>query len=148
MLIAGVHAEETRRRFLCGRQAKVEFLFDYSRISLYGRRGAVWTSTCKEGNGREGKDTSVTNLTPLVIAWVALVLVIVCLAFYRRFISLHEDNCLHIDEAEAPLIPNQVAVFHKLEVVDRVGKALTVVAAAGGMALTALYLYAGWMRIL
>jgi len=90
----------------------------------------------------------MTNLTPFVIAWMALVLVIVCLALYRRFISLHEDNYLHINEAEAPQIPNQVAVFHKLEVIDRVGKALTVLAAAGGMVLAALYLYAGWMRIL
>lgn len=88
----------------------------------------------------------MAELTPFVIGWVALVLVIIGLALYRRIVSSHEDNFVHLDDSEARQIPAQVAVFNKLESIDRVGKALTVLAAAGGMAMAAYYLYVGWTR--
>jgi hypothetical protein len=86
------------------------------------------------------------NLTPFFFAWFALVLVIACLALYRMFVSLREDKHLHLAEGEAQQIPKQVAVFHRLEVVDRFGKTLTILAITGGIALVTLYLYAGWIQ--
>lgn len=88
----------------------------------------------------------MTELTPFVIAWASLVLVIIGLALYRRTVASHEDNYVHLDDAEARQIPAQVAVSNKLEAIDRVGKALTVLAAASGMAMAAYFLYAGWTR--
>lgn len=88
----------------------------------------------------------MVNLMPFFYAWGVLVLAIVCLALYRKYVSMHEDNYLHLDEAEARQIPKQVAVFHTIENVDRVGKALTIFAATAGVVLALVYMYTGWTQ--
>ena len=87
----------------------------------------------------------MANLQPFLFAWAVLVVVVICLALYRRMITIHEDNFLHLDKGEASQASNQIAIWHKLDIVDRIGKALTAVAAVSGMALVALYIYEGWM---
>jgi hypothetical protein len=81
------------------------------------------------------------NIIPYVVTWCLLALAVLGLALYRKLASLREDDLIHIGPGEEKLIPKQVALFHKLEVVDRWGKTLTVIVAAGGLFLAVLYLY-------
>jgi hypothetical protein len=84
------------------------------------------------------------NLTPFVILWSILALAVLGLALYRKLVANHEDDLIHIGPGEEKLIPQQVQVAAKLEVVDRWGKTLTVIVAATGLLIAAAYLYQAW----
>jgi hypothetical protein len=84
------------------------------------------------------------NLTPLVILWSILALAVLGLALYRKLVANHEDDLIHIGPGEEKLIPQQVQIAAKLEVVDRWGKTLTVIVAATGLLIAAAYLYLAW----
>src|SRR5690349_21001596 len=94
--------------------------------------------TCKPQKG-------VSTMTSLVILWIGLGVITLALALYRKFVSMKEDDYLHIGEGEAGLIPQQVAVGNRLEWIDKWGKALTVVTVLLGLGLAAAYLYQGWI---
>jgi hypothetical protein len=84
------------------------------------------------------------NLTPFVILWSILALAVLGLALYRKLVANHEDDLIHIGPGEEKLIPQQVQIAAKLEVVDRWGKTLTVIVAAAGLLIAAAYLYQAW----
>jgi len=48
---------------------------------------------------------------------------------------------MHISEGEARLLPHQIAVNHKMEVINRCGEILTVVTLLAGVGLAGIYLY-------
>jgi hypothetical protein len=83
----------------------------------------------------------MTNLIPYVSLWILLAVTVLGLALYRKFVSMHEDDYVHISEGEARYIPPQVAVNHKIDQIDRWGKVLTIVTLAAGLGLACLYLY-------
>lgn len=80
-------------------------------------------------------------MTPFVIFWAVLGLATLGLALYRKFVSMREDDYLHLSAGEERLIPQQVATFRKLGTIDRWGVSMTIVTVAMGLALAALYLY-------
>ena len=84
------------------------------------------------------------NLTPFMVLWVLLALVVLGLAAYRKLISTKEDENLHLADGPAATL-QQVAVTHKLDVIDKWGKLLTVVAVATGLLLAAVYTYQTWL---
>ena len=88
------------------------------------------------------------TITPFAVAWAFLVAAVIALAVYRRIVSLHEDDYVHVADAEAGAIPVQAAAAQKLEVVDRWGKILTIIAVSTGIVLGAVYLYQLWFRSL
>ena len=86
------------------------------------------------------------NVTPYIILWSLLGLLVLGLALYRKFIALHEeDDLVHLSEGEARLIPHQVAVNSKIQKIDRLGEILTVATVIGGLAIAAVYLYGAWV---
>ena len=85
------------------------------------------------------------NLTPYIVLWSLLGLLVLGLALYRKLIALHEeDDLIHISEGEQRLIPHQVAVNAKIHTIDRWGEVLTVATVAGGLMIAAVYLYGAW----
>jgi hypothetical protein len=88
------------------------------------------------------------SIIPFAAIWACLVVVVLALAGYRKMISMHEDDYIHVAEGEAKAIPQQIAMAHKLEVLDHWGKTLTVVAAASGLLLGCVYLYLLWQQSL
>lgn len=80
-------------------------------------------------------------MTAFVIFWAILGLATLALALYRKFVSMREDDYLHLAAGEERLIPQQVATFHKLGSIDRWGVSLTIATVAFGLALAAVYLY-------
>jgi ABC-type nitrate/sulfonate/bicarbonate transport system permease component len=80
----------------------------------------------------------MANLTPYLIAWGVLALVVIFLAFWRRHVASQEDDTLHVTGPET-VLTQQMTVAKKLEAIDKWGKALTVVLAVTGLILAVLY---------
>jgi len=85
-------------------------------------------------------------VTTLVIFWAILGFATLALALYRKFVSMREDDYLHLSAGEERLIPQQVATFRKIGSIDKWGITMTLVTVALGLALAALYLYQAAMR--
>jgi len=84
------------------------------------------------------------NLLPYAIFWAVLAIVVVFLIIYRKSVSSHEDDSIHL---EGGMPSEQVALAHKLAVVDRWGKTLTIIVAVYGVALAAIYMYQIWNNV-
>jgi heme/copper-type cytochrome/quinol oxidase subunit 2 len=84
------------------------------------------------------------NLLPYAIFWGVLAIVVVFLIIYRKSVSSHEDDSIHL-EGGMPSV--QMALAHRLELIDRWGKTLTIVVAVYGIALAAIYLYQIWNTV-
>ena len=84
------------------------------------------------------------NFTPWMILWAAMALAVLVMAGYRKIVSVREDETLHlVNPSESA---RQVAIFHKLERIDKWGKLLTVVAAIYGLLLAIAYTYQTWVQ--
>ena len=81
------------------------------------------------------------SFTAFAVLFVVLVVATAAIALYRKFVSMHEDDMIHICAGEEKLIPQQIAVAKKLAFLDRWGETLTVITAAYGLILGAMYLY-------
>ena len=85
------------------------------------------------------------NLLPFTVTWVILAVIVLGLILYRKMIALTEDDKLHISDSEAGLVAQQIFVAHRLEVIDRWGQLLTVIAFVYGIAVASGYLYQAWV---
>jgi hypothetical protein len=85
------------------------------------------------------------QMIPYIAIWAVVAVAVLALALYRKLLTFHgDDEFIHLTEGEQKLIPQQVALGHKLALIDRWGKALTVVTAAYGVLLVAVVLYQAW----
>ncbi len=84
------------------------------------------------------------DFTPFAVVWAVLALVVVLMAGYRKMISVQEDEALHIGSPSENI--HQVDISHKLDVIDKWGKLLTVIAAVYGLLLAIAYTYQTWIR--
>lgn len=75
----------------------------------------------------------------MVVGWGMLGIVVVALAVYKMKLGRQEDDNIHIANVEAAAVVGRVA--HRLELVERWGKTLTVVLVLYGIALGGYYLY-------
>jgi hypothetical protein len=85
------------------------------------------------------------NLIPYIALWTLCALAVLVLALYRKLITFHGvDGFVHLADGEERLIPQQVAMFRKLQVIDRWGKGLTIFTAAFGFGIVAAVLFRAW----
>jgi hypothetical protein len=75
------------------------------------------------------------GLTIYIVSWAVLAAAIATLALYRKSLALKEDDSLHISEAETPVVAHQAWLAQRMEVIDRWGKKLTLIAAGTGFVL-------------
>ena len=80
-------------------------------------------------------------MTAFVIFWTILGVATLALALYRKFVTMREDDYVHLSAGEERLIPQQVATFKRIGAIDRWGITMTIVTVVLGLALAALYLY-------
>ena len=85
-------------------------------------------------------------MTTFVIFWAILGIATLALALYRKFVTMREDDYVHLAAGEERLIPQQVATFKKIGAIDRWGITMTIVTVVLGLALAALYLYQAGIR--
>ena len=82
------------------------------------------------------------DLRPYIAIWAVLALGVLVLFVRRRMVSSKEDDQLHVMSG---VNPDQVAIAAKLDVIDKWGKILTVVALLFGMAIVTLYIYSNFV---
>ncbi|MGH9647429.1 MAG: hypothetical protein ACRD4E_11495 [Bryobacteraceae bacterium] len=80
-------------------------------------------------------------MTKFVIFWAILGVATLALALYRKFVTMREDDYVHLAASEERLIPQQVATFKRIGAIDRWGITMTIVTVVLGLALAAMYLY-------
>lgn len=80
-------------------------------------------------------------LPTLIALFAAFGIATAGLALYRKFLSMHEDDLIHLGPGEEKLVPQQVAMAHRIAVIDRWGEVLTVLTATFGLVALAVYLY-------
>jgi hypothetical protein len=85
------------------------------------------------------------NLMPYFVLWVALAAVVIGMIVWRKTVSSHDDETLHVLDAGA--LSQQVSVSHKLETIDKWGKILTAIALVYGLILGAIYMYQSWVAM-
>ena len=78
------------------------------------------------------------NLIPYVAVWSVVTLSVIVLLVMRKMVASKEDDQLHVLHGATT---QQVNVASKLELIDRWGKILTVVAVVMGLAIATVYVY-------
>ena len=86
------------------------------------------------------------NFLPFTLLWMLLAVAVIGLILYRTWIARTEDDSLHLHQSEIGLVSQQAATAQRLEVIDRWGKTLTVIALRYGLAIGGGYLYQNWLR--
>ena len=81
------------------------------------------------------------NLFPFAVLWAVMAIAVLALIVIRKRIAAGEDDTLHVMEGDARLIPHQEEIAHKLAVVDRWGKSLTIVTLVFGSIVGLLWVY-------
>jgi hypothetical protein len=84
------------------------------------------------------------NYVPFTVVWGLLAFAVLALIGYRRLVSAKDDETLHL-AGGAGVNDQQVLIAHKLEVIDRWGKLLTVVALVYGLLLAGAYTWQTWL---
>ena len=82
------------------------------------------------------------DLRPYIAIWAVLAFGVLVLFVRRRMVASKEDDQLHVMSG---VNPDQVTIAAKLDVIDKWGKILTVVALLFGMAILALYIYSNFV---
>ena len=85
------------------------------------------------------------SLVPFIVLWIALALVVLGMVAWRKVVTRQEDETLHVMDTGA--VSHQVDIAHKLDVIDKWGKILTVIAVVYGLILAAVYLYRSWIEM-
>lgn len=79
--------------------------------------------------------------TPYVAVWTLLAVIVLVLAAYRKMLSVHEDDSIHVTDGTKAMVSDQVANAQKIEVVEKWGKMLTAVAVLTGLLMLGIYIY-------
>ena len=83
--------------------------------------------------------------TPFTVLWIVLALVVLGLIAYRKIVSTQEDETIHLGSGTEAIPAQQAAIAHKLDIIDKWGKLLTVIAVVYGITLLAVYTWQTWL---
>jgi len=86
-------------------------------------------------------------MMPFVTLWIVLAGITAALAVYRKLLVNNEDTRIHLAVGEDSLIGNQKARAGRLELIDKCGKVMTVLAAAFGVVLGVALLYIRFITV-
>lgn len=82
------------------------------------------------------------NWMPFLIVWICLGAATLGLALYRKFLTMREDDLIHMETWQEPLANRQQVAARRFHSIDRWGEALTVLTLVGGLALAVGYVVA------
>ena len=80
------------------------------------------------------------NLGPFIVLEALLAISVLTLFIWRKAVSRNEDDSLHVLH-QSTAVSQQHAVAHKLDVIYKWGKILTVVTVVFGLVVGAAYVY-------
>jgi hypothetical protein len=84
------------------------------------------------------------DLRPFIGLEILLAAAVIVMIAWRNAVARGEDDTLHVLHGEA--VPQQTAVAHKLDVIDKWGKTLTVIAVVFGVIVAVAYIYQAWVQ--
>jgi hypothetical protein len=86
------------------------------------------------------------NLTFHLILWGVLLLVLVGLYLYHRWLENHDDPYIHLhnDSHDSDIISSQTAMAKRLEMVDKVKTGLLWAVIVYAAAIAAMGIYVAW----
>jgi hypothetical protein len=82
-------------------------------------------------------------LTPMMIFWAVITVVLAGLSIYRSILVMYEDDQLFIGSAEAALAAEYAGRLRKIQHVETVLKVFTVASGALFLAIAGLWFYRG-----
>jgi hypothetical protein len=85
------------------------------------------------------------NLAPFTVIWACLLMALLGIMLYRKLV-MREDDYVHLADSESRAVSSQIEAVHKLDVLDRWQKILTIVTLVGAVLLGVAYLYQSWME--
>ena len=85
------------------------------------------------------------NLVPFIVLWSLLAASVIGMVVWRKMVASQEDDSLHVLQTGGNAVAQQADVAHKLEVIDKWGKVLTVITVAIGLVLGALWVYQSYV---
>ena len=85
------------------------------------------------------------NLGPFIVLEALLAVSVLTLFIWRKTVAHNEDDSLHVLH-QSTAVSQQAAVAHKLDVIDKWGKILTVLTVVFGLAVGAAYVYSGFVK--
>jgi hypothetical protein len=88
----------------------------------------------------------ISDWFPFAILGLVLVLGVASMALWRRAIASHEDDTLHVLDNTGAIPHHQLAISHRLEVIDWWGEILTIVAVVYLLAMAGIYAYQYWIQ--
>ena len=78
------------------------------------------------------------DLSPFVALWFLITTSVIVLFIWRKIVSGKEDDTLHLNSGT---LTQQTSLAQKLELIDKWGKIMTVVAVILGLLVAAGYVY-------
>jgi hypothetical protein len=85
------------------------------------------------------------NFIPFLTLWVVMAIAVIVMICWRKVVGRQDDETLHVMDVGAAT--HQVDISHKIDVIDKWGKILTVITVVYGVVLGALYLYQSWVSM-
>lgn len=79
------------------------------------------------------------NFVPLFVVWGLLAVTVLGLFIWRKTVASNEDDTLHVMSGAST---QQTVIVQKLDMIDKWGKILTVMAVVLGFAIGGAYVYA------
>ena len=86
------------------------------------------------------------NLTFFTIAWAVIAVLTALLMVYKKMVTSHEDDTVHLMDEEVQMVREQATVANKVALIDRWRKILMIVTIVAGVALGGLYMYEAWVE--
>ena len=87
------------------------------------------------------------SLIPFIVLWILVALTVLALLIWRKAVASKEDDQLHVlDGASVQKSAEQITVSQKLDLIDKWGKMMTIVAVVYGLILGVLYVYQSWVQ--
>ena len=81
------------------------------------------------------------TLTPFLVVFFAFGFTTVALALYRKFISMHEDDFVHLADPDGKVVAQQLTTAEKIHKIDVFGETLTILTAVAGLVVIGVYVY-------
>ena len=87
------------------------------------------------------------NYVPFLVMWGLLAIAVLALFVWRKAVASGEDDNLHVmDGGSVEKSAAQATMAHRLEVIDRWGKIVTVVTIVYGLVLGGVYAWQSWVQ--
>jgi hypothetical protein len=86
------------------------------------------------------------NFGPFIVLETLLAVSVLALFIWRKTVSRNEDDNLHLLHG-ASVVPQQAVVAHKLDVIDKWGKIMTVATVVFGLVIGTAYAYDSFVKL-